>query len=720
MKLIKSLLVTILLLFGGTISNAQMLNPVKWTKSVKMTDSSHGIITFSASIDNGWHVYSNDTPAGGPIPLSVNWNTLDGVKLDGGLKPSKAPQTFDDQIFEMKVRQWSGGVTLTQKFTTTATKYSIDGEIRYQGCNDQGCITGNESFEFKGTADAAKNPKDASADAAQDNIKDKNSKDKNSKDEVQSSEPSAPDKSKDEAAEDLTIEEVDAVQEIPSELVDTASSSLMTEADSVTPASGNITSSSSNLWSPVSFNDQAAMGTEGKSKSMWFLFWACFLGGLLALLTPCVWPIIPLTVSFFLKKGNSKSKSITSAVTYGLSIIVIYVLLGLIVTAIFGANGLNALATNAVCNIIFFLMLVLFAISFLGAFEIKLPDSWSSKMDSRAEKTTGLLSIFFMAFTLVIVSFSCTGPIIGTLLVETASSGSYLGPIVGMFAFALALAIPFTLFALFPSVLKKLPKSGSWLNTVKVVLGFLELALSLKFLSVADLAYGWHILDRETFLALWIAIFFLLGLYLIGGLWLKGDGDKKPIGVVRLMLGIVSLAFTAYLLPGLWGAPLRVTSAFVPPLYTQDYNTNPGVAQEFDDFEKGVAVATRRDKPIFLEFSGFGCVNCRKMETAVMDLDEVKGSLKDNFVHIRLMVDDKTELAKPITVERNGKKSTLRTVGDKWSYLQEVKFNSNSQPYYVVLDTKGNLMSGPFVYKEDVQEFMEFLNRGKKKYETEK
>ena len=470
----------------------------------------------------------------------------------------------------------------------------------------------------------------------------------------------------------------------------------------------------------MSFTDSAASGTEGNSKSLWFLFWACFLGGLLAILTPCVWPIIPLTVSFFLKKGNSKTKSITSAITYGVSIIVIYVLLGVIVTAIFGANGLNALATNAVCNLIFFLLLVVFAISFLGAFEIKLPDSWSSKMDSRAEKTTGLLSIFFMAFTLVIVSFSCTGPIIGTLLVETASSGSYLGPIVGMFAFALALAIPFTLFALFPSVLKKLPKSGSWLNTVKVVLGFLELALSLKFLSVADLAYGWHILDRETFLSLWIAIFFLLGLYLIGSLWLRGDGEKKPIGVVRLMLGIISLAFTAYLLPGLWGAPLRVTSAFVPPLYTQDYTTNPETLQEYDDFEEGMAVAARTGKPVFLEFSGFGCVNCRKMETAVMDLDEVKNKLKNDFIHIRLMVDDKAELAKPMIVERDGSKMELTTVGDKWSYLQAVKFNSNSQPYYIVLDNNGKLMSGPFAYKEDVPGFMDFLNRGIKEYGEEK
>ena len=662
---------------------AQMLNPVKWTKSVKMTDDKNGIITFTANIDKGWHMYSNDTPDGGPIPLSIKWDKKEGVKLVGGLQHSKAPATIDDEMFGMKVRQWEGSVTLSQKFTTTADKYNIEGEVSYQACSDQGCVPGNELFSFSGTA----GNKEAAADnAAQDE----------STDEV--------------SVEEKTVEE-NTVEEATTDSLSTA----------LTGASSS-TNTQSDLWAPVKFNDKEAEGTEGNSNSLWYLFWTCFLGGFIALITPCVWPIIPLTVSFFLKKGNSKSKSISSAVTYGLSIIVIYVLLGLIVTAIFGANGLNALATNAVCNIIFFLLLVLFAISFLGAFEIKLPDSWSSKMDSRAEKTTGLLSIFFMAFTLVIVSFSCTGPIIGTLLVQTASSGSYMGPIVGMFGFALALAIPFTLFALFPSMLKKLPKSGNWLNTVKVVLGFLELALSLKFLSVADLAYGWHILDRETFLALWIAIFGLLGLYLLGMLHLKSDGEKKkPIGVVRLMLGIISLAFTAYLVPGLWGAPLRTTSAFVPPMYTQDYNTNPETVKEWEDFEAGVAAAEKNDKPIFLEFSGYGCVNCRKMESAVMGVDKVKNELSENFTHIRLMVDDKTELDKPITIEKDGNVvKKLRTIGDKWSYLQEVKFNANSQPYYVVLNSKGELMSGPFVYKEDIDGFLDFLKRGKDKYDKQK
>ncbi|MBP5687200.1 MAG: thioredoxin family protein [Muribaculaceae bacterium] len=656
------------------VTQAQMLNPVKWTKSIKMTDDKNGVITFTANIDKGWHMYSNDTPDGGPIPLSIKWDKKEGVKLVGGLKHSKAPQTLDDEMFGMKVRQWEGTVSLSQNFTTTADKYKIEGEVSYQACSDQGCLPGSELFDFSGTVD-----------------------------------------SKDKAKED-TKEEKNDEETVEEEVVEEAAADDAA-IDSLSEASSSM-NTSSDLWAPVKFNDAQAEGTEGNSNSLWFLFWTCFLGGFIALLTPCVWPIIPLTVSFFLKKGNSKSKSISSAVTYGLSIIVIYVLLGLLVTAIFGANGLNALATNAVCNIIFFLLLVVFAISFLGAFEIKLPDSWSSKMDNRAEKTTGLLSIFFMAFTLVIVSFSCTGPIIGTLLVQTATSGSKVGPIVGMFGFALALAIPFTLFALFPSMLKKLPKSGSWLNTVKVVLGFLELALSLKFLSVADLAYGWHILDRETFLALWIAIFGLLGLYLLGMLHLKSDGEKKPIGVVRLMLGIITLAFTAYLIPGLWGAPLRTTSAFVPPMYTQDYNTNPETVKEWEDFEAGVAAAEKNGKPIFLEFSGYGCVNCRKMESAVMGVDKVKNELSENFTHIRLMVDDKTELDKPITIEKDGKVvKKIRTVGDKWSYLQEVKFNANSQPYYVVLNSKGELMSGPFVYKEDIDGFLDFLKRGKEKYE---
>jgi thiol:disulfide interchange protein DsbD len=423
--------------------------------------------------------------------------------------------------------------------------------------------------------------------------------------------------------------------------------------------------------------------------------------------------MIPLTVSFFLKKSGSRSKSIKNALLYGLSIIVIFIVLGVLFTAIFGASALNALATSAVANIIFFLLLVVFAISFFGAFEIKLPDSWSNKMDRSAEKTTGLFSIFFMAATLVIVSFSCTGPIIGTLLVEAASQGNLMGPAVGMLGFAIALAIPFALFALFPSVLKKLPKSGGWLNTVKVVLGFIELALSLKFLSVADLAYGWHILDRETFLALWIAIFGLLGLYLLGMFRFKSDDEPKGgIGVFRFFLALISLAFTAYLVPGLWGAPLKATSAFVPPLYTQDFNLYGSAELEYDDFDAGMKAAALQGKPVFIDFSGYGCVNCRKMEAAVLDDEQVKQLIHDNFVTIRLMVDDKTDLKTPIFVQENGKNVKLSTVGDKWSYLQETKFGYLAQPFYVAVNSKGEPLSGSFAYKEDPRAYLKFLKEG--------
>lgn len=426
-----------------------------------------------------------------------------------------------------------------------------------------------------------------------------------------------------------------------------------------------------------------------------------------------------MTVSFFLKKSGSRAKSITNAAVYGISIIVIYLVLGLVVTGIFGANELNAIATNAVCNVVFFLLLVVFAVSFFGAFEITLPSSWGNAADSTAEKTTGILSIFFMAFTLVIVSFSCTGPIIGTLLVEAASMGSSLGPAVGMGGFALALAIPFSLFAMFPSMLKRLPKSGGWLNTVKVVLGFIELALSLKFLSVADLAYGWHILDRETFLALWIAIFGLLAMYLLGVFRFNSDGGKREgIGVTRFMLALASLAFTVYLIPGLWGAPLRATSAFVPPLSTQDFNLYGEERVQYDNFDEGMQAAARARKPVLIDFSGYGCVNCRKMEGAVLDKQQVKQLITDRFVSVKLMVDDKKAMPQPVYVEENGRQVELETYGDMWSYLQRSKFGANSQPYFVVLDERGGLLSGPAVYDEDVDKFMSFLNNGLNKHQA--
>ena len=634
---------------------AQIVNPVSWQKSVKMTDDKHGAVTFTATIEPGWHMYGDKLPDGGPNPLTVKWDKLDGVKLVGDLTPNKKPVTKHDETFGMNLSWWTGSVALTQRFEVTGEKYNIVGEIRSQACNDQECTppTG-ESFSFTGTA-AAK-------------------------------------------PDDAPVEE-DQVTEPEAIASDSANAEVAPTADT---------------WAPVDFSTSRIQSADAvsqqQSSSLWYIFWACFLGGLLALLTPCVWPMIPLTVSFFLKKSGSRSKSIKNALLYGLSIIVIFIVLGVLFTAIFGASALNALATSAVANIIFFLLLVVFAISFFGAFEIKLPDSWSNKMDRSAEKTTGLFSIFFMAATLVIVSFSCTGPIIGTLLVEAASQGNLMGPAVGMLGFAIALAIPFALFALFPSVLKKLPKSGGWLNTVKVVLGFIELALSLKFLSVADLAYGWHILDRETFLALWIAIFGLLGLYLLGMFRFKSDDEPKGgIGVFRFFLALISLAFTAYLVPGLWGAPLKATSAFVPPLYTQDFNLYGSAELEYDDFDAGMKAAALQGKPVFIDFSGYGCVNCRKMEAAVLDDEQVKQLIHDNFVTIRLMVDDKTDLKTPIFVQENGKNVKLSTVGDKWSYLQRHKFGSNSQPYYVTLDAQGNLISGPFAYDENIETFTRFL-----------
>lgn len=654
---------------GASSAFAQIFDPVKWKSAIKMTDATNGVVTFTATVDAGWHVYGTHLPSGGPEPTSVQWNNQ-GVKLVGGLTPSKAAHKQHDETFDMDLSWWTGSVTLSQKFTVTAKEYKIEGSIRYMACDDENCTPPkSESFSFKGTV--------AQAPVA-------------------------------EAVQAPTANATSA---------DTAATLAQPVAAVGTVDSAVASPTHDQLWAPVTAIEGDNADVEDiADRSLWYIFWACFLGGLLALLTPCVWPMIPMTVSFFLKKSGSRAKAITNATTYGLSIIIIFLLLGICFTVLFGASAMNALATSAWCNLLFFALLVIFAISFFGAFEITLPQSLSNKMDSTASKTTGMLSIFFMAATLVIVSFSCTGPIIGTLLVEAASRGSVMGPVVGMTGFAIALAIPFTVFALFPTMLKKMPKSGGWLNTVKVVLGFIELALSLKFLSVADLAYGWRILDRETFIALWIAIFGVMGLYLLGMFRFKSDGEPKSpgIGVMRFFLALVSLSFTAYLVPGLWGAPLKATSAFVPPLYTQDFNLYGGEQVEYDDFDEGMKAAASQGKPVFIDFSGHGCVNCRKMEGAVLDEAKVKKMISEDFVTIKLMVDDKTPLQQPMVVQENGKQTTLTTVGDKWSYLQRHKFNSNSQPYYVVLDQQGALLSGPFAYNEDVDAFIAFLKRGAK------
>lgn len=609
-------------------------------------------IVFHAFIEDGWHLYATDIPQGGPIPTSVSFDELSQVSLKGEITPAQRPHEEYSPLFDMKLGWYDSKIDFKQAVT-------IDDPDNFK-------ITGYITYQ---------------------------------------------------ACNDVTC--------LPPTKYEFSFGESQTEAAPapvMTPVAFN-TKTSSDLtdqpgWQPVVEKVQS-MSTEGlqHTDSLWFIFLSGFVGGLLALLTPCVWPMIPLTVSFFLKKQQSRRKAIGEAILYGLSIIVIYVGAGLLITLLFGASALNDLATNAIFNILFFALLVLFAVSFFGAFEITLPASWSNKLDRKADTATGIIAIFFMAFTLVLVSFSCTGPIIGTLLVEAASWGGKLAPAVGMGGFAIALAIPFALFAMFPSLMKQMPKSGGWLNMVKVVLGFLELALSLKFLSVADLAYGWHILDRETFLVLWIVIFALLGFYLLGKISFSHDSPVKYVSVPRLFLAIVSLSFSIYMIPGLWGAPLKAISAFAPPLYTQDFNLyEQEVHAAFNDYNEGLAYARKEKKPILIDFSGYGCVNCRKMEASVWTDPKVKEILEKQYVLITLMVDDKEKLSKPITVTENGKQVKLTTVGEKWSFLQRYKFGANAQPYYVIIDDKGEPLAAPYGYDESVPRFVKFLQSGLKAF----
>ena len=597
-------------------------------------------------------MYATDIPSGGPIPTTFSFDELSNVSLKGKVTPTQRPHEEYSSLFDMKLGWYNSKIDFKQTLLLEDS--------------DNFKITGYITYQ---------------------------------------------------ACNDVTC--------LPPTKYEFSFGESQTEAAPapvMTPVAFNA-KTSSNLtdqpgWQPVVAEIQA-MSTNGlvHTDSLWFIFLSGFVGGLLALLTPCVWPMIPLTVSFFLKKQQSRRKAIGEAVLYGLSIIVIYVGAGLLITLLFGASALNDLATNAIFNILFFALLVLFAVSFFGAFEITLPASWSNKLDRKADTATGILAIFFMAFTLVLVSFSCTGPIIGTLLVEAASWGGKLAPAVGMGGFAIALAIPFALFAMFPSLMKQLPKSGGWLNMVKVVLGFLELALSLKFLSVADLAYGWHILDRETFLVLWIVIFALLGFYLLGKISFTHDSPVKHVSVPRLFLAIVSLSFSVYMIPGLWGAPLKAISAFAPPLYTQDFNLyDKEVHAAFNDYNEGLAYARKEKKPILIDFSGYGCVNCRKMEASVWTDPKVKEILEKQYVLVTLMVDDKEKLSKPITVTENGKQVKLTTVGEKWSFLQRYKFGANAQPYYVIINDKGEPLAAPYGYDESIPKFIKFLNNGLKAF----
>ena len=692
----KKLISSIMLALIALVAQAQILTPVKW--KIKLDDKGGAPekeIVFTATADNGWHLYDMNLPEGGPVSTSFTFETLNGAELIGQPVPSVKPTTVYDEQFAMNLRWYPGTVSFTQKLKVTdPAKFKAEGEVEFMACNDETCLPPDQiPFSF--------DKKSIHVDPAL----------------AANSSTTEVDK------EDATAIQPDTqvVAEEASELNTPDPAAKETPATTSPKASDSLTDSP-NLWSPVidqlkSFGD----ATVSAADTSWlFIFFAGFLGGLIALLTPCVWPMIPMTVSFFLKRTKDRKKAIRDAITYGLSIIVIYLVMGLLITGIFGASALNDLSTNAIFNILFFLLLVVFAVSFFGAFELVLPASWTSKLDSKADSTTGVLSIFFMSFTLVLVSFSCTGPIIGTLLVQAASMGTAVGPAIGMFGFALALSIPFSVFAIFPNMLQSMPKSGGWLNSVKVVLGFLELALALKFLSVADLAYGWRLLDREAFIVLWIVIFSLLGVYLLGKIKFSHDSEVKYVSVPRLFMAIISFAFAIYMVPGLWGAPLKAISAFAPPLYTQDFNLYKNeVHAAFDDYESGMAYAKKVNKPVMIDFSGFGCVNCRKMEASVWTDPKVKQMLENDYVLITLMVDDKTKLPQPIEIQENGKTRKLKTIGDKWSYLQRSKFGSNAQPFYILLNDEGQPLGPSYAFNEDVSKYIQFLQNGLKEFKKE-
>lgn len=665
----KKILLSLIVSFLAFAAYAQIQEPVKFKTELKNVSATEVEIVFTASIEQGWHVYSTDLGDGGPISATFNTDKLTGAQLDGKLRPVGKEIASFDKLFEMDVRYFEHTAQFVQKLKLTGGDYQVTGYLEYGACNDENCLPPTQvEFSFSGKAEGTS---------------------------------------------------ASVQTETPAEQADMAATpAVIGSADGPT----SVVVSDNDLWSPV-INELNALGetTSQEDMSWLYIFITGFVGGLLALFTPCVWPIIPMTVSFFLKRSKDKKKGIRDAWTYGASIVVIYVTLGLAITAIFGANALNALSTNAIFNIFFCLMLVVFAASFFGAFEITLPSKWSNAVDSKAEATTGLLSIFLMAFTLSLVSFSCTGPIIGFLLVQVSTTGNVIAPAVGMLGFAIALALPFTLFALFPSWLKSMPKSGGWMNVIKVTLGFLELAFALKFLSVADLAYGWRILDRETFLALWIVLFALLGFYLLGKIKFPHDDDDTKVSVPRFFLALASLAFAVYMVPGLWGAPLKAVSAFAPPMQTQDFNLyNNEVHAKFDDYDAGMKYAREHGKPVMLDFTGYGCVNCRKMELAVWTDMKVADLINNDYVLITLYVDNKTRLPEPVKVMENGTERTLRTVGDKWSYLQRVKFGANAQPFYVLIDNEGKPLNKSYSYDEDIDKYVDFLQAGLNNYNKKK
>lgn len=674
----KFLLSCLLIIMAWLPSFAQIQEPVKFKTELKTISDTEAQIVFTGNIDAGWHVYSTDLPSGGPISATFNVEKIQGAELMGKLTPQGKEIENFDKVFEMKLRYFENTATFVQKFKITDVSYQIEGYLEYGACNDENCLPPTEvPFSFSGKGNAATAT-------------------------VATSETKA--ETVNQPAAENSVAEATAI--------DSAATVALSDNET----------SVQDYWTPVIKELNSYGETTSQQDRSWiYIFFAGFIGGLLALFTPCVWPIIPMTVSFFLKRSKDKKKGIRDAWTYGASIVVIYVALGLAITLIFGASALNALSTNAVFNILFCLMLIIFAASFFGAFELTLPSKWSNAVDSKAEQTSGLLSIFLMAFTLSLVSFSCTGPIIGFLLVEVSTTGSVIAPAIGMLGFAIALALPFTLFAMFPSWLKSMPKSGGWMNVIKVTLGFLELAFALKFLSVADLAYGWRILDRETFLALWIVIFGLSGFYLLGKIKFPHDDDDNTTSVPRFFMALISLAFAVYMVPGLWGAPLKAVSAFAPPMTTQDFNLyNNEVHAKFDDYDAGMEYAKRNGKPVMLDFTGYGCVNCRKMEAAVWTDPKVSKLMTDDYVLITLYVDNKEPLPEHIKVMENGKERTLRTVGDKWSYLQRSKFGANAQPFYVLIDNEGKPLNKSYSYDEDIDKYVDFLQTGLDNYKKEK
>ena len=694
----KNTLLILLMLFFSITAMAQQ-KPIHASIQQKQVSPTEVEVVFTAKIDQGWHIYSTNLPADGPTSASLHIDKAEGVTPVGKLTARGKELNVYDKTFEMKLRYFENNVSFVQRYKITAKTYIIKGYLEYGACNDEMCLPPmQEEFNFKGNGPA-------SAPAATPST-------------VNSEAEKTPTAATDVAADGLsalTATTADTAKKSDVLPVDTAGAIKQENAQ---------VNADVNLWQPV-IKELSAFNSskDSTNSSLLAIFLMGILGGFIALLTPCVWPIIPMTVSFFLKRAkDDRKKGIRDAVTYGLSIIVIYMALATLVTWAFGPQKLNELATNAPFNVFFFLLLVVFAFSFFGWFELRLPSSWGNAVDNKASATTGLLSIFLMAFTLSLVSFSCTAPVVGLLLVQAATSGDWVAPAVGMFGFALALALPFTFFALFPTLLKKAPKSGSWMNTIKVVLGFIELAFSLKFLSVADLAYGWHILDRETFLSIWIALFGLLGLYLIGKLkFPHDDSEQKAMPVPAIMLGLCSLAFSVYMLPGLWGAPSKAVSAFAPPINTQDFNLAPQtVHAAYTDYDEGMRAAAAAGKPVLVDFTGFGCVNCRKMEASVWTDSRVAEKLNKDYVLISLYVDDKTPLKQPVEVKLpDGTSRTLRTIGDKWSYLEQTKFGYLAQPFYAPLDNAGKPLNGSFSFKEDVPAYLEFLDKGLENYHAQ-